>query len=109
MEELTAMQDNPSESMSSVFELWEKDRGFGSEIWACKIEWAACEGHFSRDYSDSELEQMWADIEDIPVDPETEEIEIPVLGFPAGTHREEIWYWFDERYSAGVSGLMGVI
>lgn len=28
------------------------------------------------------------------------------LGFPAGTHREEIWYWFDERYSKGVYGLI---
>ena len=42
------------------------------------------------------------------MNPETECIEVEFQGFPAGTHREEIWHWFDERYSKGVAGLMGL-
>lgn len=30
----------------------------------------------------------------------------PFLGFPAGTHREDIWHWFDERHSRGVAYLL---
>ena len=29
-----------------------------------------------------------------------------VFGFPHGTHREDIWHWFDERYSRGVAHLL---
>lgn len=28
------------------------------------------------------------------------------MDFPAGTHREDIWHWFDERHSKGVTYLM---
>lgn len=28
------------------------------------------------------------------------------LGFGYGTHREEIWHWFDEKYSGGVAKLI---
>lgn len=52
------------------------------------------------------LENLWDDLADIPVDPDTEEIEEQYLRFPAGTHREEIWHWFDERYSRGVAHLL---
>ena len=40
------------------------------------------------------------------MDPVTEEIEEPYLHFPAGTHREEIWHWFDEQHSKGVYYLL---
>lgn len=56
---------------------------------------------------DRELEYMWAELEDVPMDPDTECIEEPFYDlFPAGTHREEIWKWFDERYSKGVAYLL---
>lgn len=55
---------------------------------------------------DEALEKLWAEFGDIPMNPETERIEEPFLSFPAGTHREEIWHWFDERYSKGVAYLM---
>lgn len=55
---------------------------------------------------DAELEQLWAEFGDVPMNPETEEIEAPFLCFPAGTNREEVWEWFDERYSRGVAKLM---
>lgn len=55
---------------------------------------------------DQALEQLWAEFADIPMNPETECIEEPFLSFPAGTHREEIWHWFDHRHSEGVVYLM---
>ena len=53
-----------------------------------------------------ELEELWAEFEDIPMDPETDQIESAFLHFPAGTHREEIWHWFDQRHSKGVYYLL---
>ena len=55
---------------------------------------------------DTELERLWAEFADVPMDPETEEMEEPFLHFPAGTNREEIWHWFDERHSKGVVYLL---
>jgi len=55
---------------------------------------------------DRDLETLWLIFGDIPMDPVTEQIEDSFIGFPAGTHREEIWHWFDERYSRGVQALM---
>ena len=57
---------------------------------------------------DAFLEDLWGLFGDIPMDPETERLEEPFLGgvFPAGTHREEVWKWFDERYSKGVAALL---
>ena len=55
---------------------------------------------------DKELKQFWEEFADIPMNPETECIEESFLGFPAGTNREEIWRWFDERYSKGVAYLL---
>lgn len=55
---------------------------------------------------DNELKELWSQFEDVPMDPETECIEEPFLSWPAGTHREEIWTWFDKRYSRGVHYLL---
>lgn len=57
-------------------------------------------------YTDRELEVLWEQFGDLPMNPETECMEAAFLDFPAGTHREEIWHWFDERYSKGVAALM---
>ena len=48
---------------------------------------------------------MWDELEDVPVD-ENECIDIDWHGWSKGTHREEIWHWFDERHSKGVGWLM---
>lgn len=42
----------------------------------------------------------------MPMEPESECVEEAFLDFPAGTHREDIWYWFDEQHSKGVGWLM---
>ena len=55
---------------------------------------------------DRELEQAWDQFTDIPMNPETEEIEESFLFFPVGTPREDIWHWFDEHYSKGVAHLL---
>lgn len=55
---------------------------------------------------DKVLEEMWHQFGDVPMDPETECMEEPFLGFPAGTDREDIWHWFDERHSKGVVYLL---
>ena len=56
--------------------------------------------------SDALLEKLWQSVADTPYDPESECFEEAVLSFPAGTHREELWRWFDERYSKGVAHLI---
>ena len=55
---------------------------------------------------DKELEKLWSKFGDVPMNPETECMDEEFLGFPVGTHREDIWHWFDERHSKGVAYLM---
>lgn len=50
MEELKSLQyDDPEDSdristpVTELFEEWEMDRGFGSEIWPCEDEYESCE------------------------------------------------------------------
>ena len=56
--------------------------------------------------SDDILEKLWDVFEDVPMNPDTECIESDFMHFEAGTHREEIWHWFDERHSKGVHFLL---
>lgn len=55
---------------------------------------------------DAELEELWAQFADVPMDPETERIEEEFMGWGPGIHREEIWGWFDKRHSKGVAYLL---
>ena len=55
---------------------------------------------------DATLETLWSEFGDIPMNPVTECMEEAFMSFPAGTHREEIWRWFDERHSKGVAYLL---
>lgn len=55
---------------------------------------------------DAELEDLWEQFGDVPMDPGTEKMEESFLHFPAGTDRQEIWEWFDARYSNGVYYLL---
>ena len=56
-------------------------------------------------YNDEFLEAMWDELEDVPID-ENECIDIDWRNCSIGTHREEIWHWFDENHSKGVGWLM---
>ena len=55
---------------------------------------------------DKKLEELWAELDDVPFNPETDESEAEYQHFPVGTHKFEIWKWFDERYSKGVAALI---
>jgi hypothetical protein len=55
---------------------------------------------------DEEIEKAWDEFADVPMNPETEEIEEDFMDFPAGTNREEIWHWFDKNHSKGVESLL---
>lgn len=57
-------------------------------------------------YSEEFLQKLWKIFGDLPMNPETECMEVPFRDFPAGTHREEIWHWFDERHPKGVYYLL---
>jgi len=55
---------------------------------------------------DETLEELWDQFSDIPMNPETECIEAPFLGWDVRVSREEIWHWFDQRHSKGVVYLL---
>lgn len=55
---------------------------------------------------DAILEELWAGLEDIPVNPDTEKLELFYYIWPAGTDKKDVWRWFNERYSKGVSYLL---
>lgn len=55
----------------------------------------------------SEAEKVWSKLEDIPIDKD-EQIEIKFMDFEVGTHREDIWHWFEDYYDVSVASLMGL-
>lgn len=50
--------------------------------------------------------EVWSEFGDIPMNPETECIEESWRSFPAGTHREDIWHWFESTFKVSVHDLM---
>lgn len=58
------------------------------------------------EWNDENLDGLWAEFGDVPMNPETECIESDWLHFPAGTNREEIWRWFEETFDCRVADLM---
>ena len=59
----------------------------------------------SKKFSDEQLEELWGILGDIPVN-DNDEIMERFMDFPAGTHKEDVWHWFDEKHSKGVYVLM---
>lgn len=55
---------------------------------------------------DSLLEDLWKTLTDVPMNPDTENMEEDWFIFPKGTNREEIWDWFDEQHSKGIGWIM---
>ena len=55
------------------------------------------------------IENLWEKLGRVAIDPETENTEDEFYGFPAGTHREEIWHWFEAAFDISVAeDLMGL-
>ena len=53
--------------------------------------------------------ELWREFGDIPMNPDTECIEEEWSDFSIGTHREEIWHWFEETFNISVAkDLMGL-
>lgn len=118
---LVLMSDYYGGNCASLAQLFDDDK----DNWASKIEKAVV-GTMSvqetvtpgtmllieikadeKSKKDSELEELWKKFGDIPMNPETERIEEDFLNFPAGTERMDIWHWFDEQHSKGVTYLTG--
>lgn len=55
---------------------------------------------------DKALEELWKCFAEVPVNPKTDTICETFIHFPAGTKKEDIWHWFDERHSKGVAYLL---
>lgn len=49
------------------------------------------------------IRNLWEEFGNIPMDPETENLEEGWLLFPKGTHRETIWDWFEEKFDISVA------
>ena len=60
-----------------------------------------------RAFRDVVVEELWDNLADVPIDPETEELDEPYYIWPKGTDKEDIWHWFDEHHSKGVAYLLG--
>lgn len=56
-------------------------------------------------HTDEQLETLWGILGEIPVN-DNDELERSFIDFPAGTPKEEVWKWFDDRHSKGVYVLM---
>ena len=55
------------------------------------------------------IKDLWDDFGEVSMNPETEEIEEPWRHFLPGTHKEEIWHWFEEQFNISVAeDLMGL-
>ncbi|MCR2050924.1 hypothetical protein NSB25_27260 [Acetatifactor muris] len=53
------------------------------------------------------VKDLWENFGEVAMNPETEEIEEPWKHFLPGTHREDIWHWFEEQFDISVAELMG--
>lgn len=53
------------------------------------------------------VHDLWEEFGEVSMNPETEEIEQHWKHFLPGTHREDIWYWFEETFDINVAELMG--
>lgn len=90
------MTDLNRKAFDIVYDMYNRDIIDSSKYIAVRDALEEIEALESRDKA---LEDLWEEFGDIPMDDETECMEAPFLNFPAGTHREEIWHWFDERHS----------
>ena len=78
-------------------EILEKVLEDGEQIAAC----------MERSFALKHILNLWDEFGNIPMDPETECMEESWHGFPKGTHREDIWEWFEYYFpEISVADLM---
>lgn len=97
------MNEYKEQAIEIVNRLYEENRLDSCDYYA--IHDGLSEIELLRD-RDEELEALWEQFGDIPMNPQTECIEAPFMGWGPGIHREEIWHWFDVRHSKGVAYLL---
>lgn len=54
-------------------------------------------------YNMQSIRMLWSEFGDVPMNPKTERIESRWHGFKRGTHREEIWRWFEDTFDISVA------
>lgn len=96
-----------STSWDDIVEHHKKGGEFGKEKeWKQMTETEEQKTDAARNDRVKQAKEHWLEFGDVPMNPETECIEAPFLHFPAGTHREEIWNWFEEYYRVPVYDLL---
>lgn len=89
-----SIQENTVEEIAEIIQFW-LDHESGFRVEKICVEMSA--------------QELWKELGEVPMNPETEEIEIEWNGFPTGAHREEIWHWFEETFHVSVAeDLMGL-
>lgn len=102
------MEYNPGKKCVQV-RVYGKDDPDGDPIQVLDISEPLKEGVDGNNYEPEEFEMLWSKFGDVPMNPETECIEEEWNGFPAGTHREQIWFWFENTFNVSVAeDLMGL-
>ena len=56
--------------------------------------------------TDLQLEKLWKEFADVPVNSIFEDVDTDFCHFIAGTNKFEIWQWFDQSHSKGVAWLL---
>lgn len=60
-------------------------------------------------WKENYVHDLWEKFGEVPMNPETEEIEQSWRHFLPRTHREDIWHWFEEQFDISVAeDLMGL-
>lgn len=103
---------------------WEVSEGCASDIDTCIMlaalepEESFAKGHCAKIFTpnckekknytsrDALIEDLWKTLSDVPMNPNTEDMEEEWFIFPKGTNGETIWNWFDENHSKGVGWIM---
>lgn len=49
------------------------------------------------------IKDLWEEFGDVPMNPVSETIEQSWHHFPAGTHRETIWHWFEKEFNLSIA------
>lgn len=97
------IKDIPYEELRDIIldiaESFEKEYGVLNWVWNEEIE----------KFTNKELaKELWRRFGDIPINPDTEEIDQDWNGFLKGTFREDIWHWFEDTFNVRVVDLMNV-
>lgn len=93
-----------SEMVWKICQLFNKMKN-GNTSFNVTLELAVEKVIFELVLDDVKLEFLWEEFGDVLID-DDECILKDFLGFVCGTHREEVWHWFDEHHSKGVAFLM---